>query len=216
MFKGMIFDMDGVIVDSHPSHLRAWKRLFACLGKPLSDSGFEYILDGHTREEILRHYLGDMSAERLEEYGNRKDKLFREEAAGLLPVPGVLAFLDSIEQAGIRKAVATSAKRQRADFILGHFGISRRFETIVAADDVAEGKSSSRAFLLAGERLSLSPRELLVAEDAVSGVKAAKAASMRCLGVSLNGHRRQLLGAGADKVVSDFCSVSVPELSSLF
>lgn len=66
MFEGMIFDMDGVIVDRHPIHIRAWKRLFCSHGKPLADEQLEFILDGHRREQILRHYLGYVPSDKLE------------------------------------------------------------------------------------------------------------------------------------------------------
>jgi beta-phosphoglucomutase len=214
MFEGMIFDMDGVIVDSHPIHIRAWKRLFCSLSKPVSDDELEFILDGHRREQILRHYLGDVSSDKLQEYGVAKDKLFREEANGLQTVPGLVSFLTTLEQSRIKKAVATSARRERAEFLLTQLGIVQHFATIVAADDLAEDKPDPHIFRLAGKRLGIDPANLLVAEDAISGVKAAKAAGMRCLAVTRNG--REHLTLGADRVTPDFRSVSIADLNRLF
>ncbi len=216
MFKGLIFDMDGVIVDSHPSHIRAWKRLFCSLGKSLADEELEFILDGHRREQILRHYLGDLPSYKLQEYGVAKDKLFREEAADLQPIRGLVSFLTALEEAGIRKAVATSARRERAEFLLDRLGIAQRFAAIVASDDLAADKPDPQIFRLAGKRLGIDPANLLVAEDAISGIKAAKAAGMRCLALAPNGRGQLLLNSGADSVIADFRSVSVADLETLF
>jgi HAD superfamily hydrolase (TIGR01509 family) len=216
MFQGMIFDLDGVVVDSHPIHLRAWKRLFCLLGRPLADHQLDFILDGHRREQILRHYLGDVPLKELREYGLTKEKLFREESNDAQPIAGVLAFLGVLEQAGIKKAIASSARRERAEYMLQRLDIARRFDAVVTADDLAADKPDPHIFCLAGERLGLCPSNTLVAEDAISGVKAARAAGMRCIGIASHCRAQLLLGAGADKVFGDFLSVSLAELESLF
>jgi HAD superfamily hydrolase (TIGR01509 family) len=216
MLKGVILDMDGVIADSHPLHVRAWIRLFSSLGKPLTEDNLAFILDGHRREAILRHYLGDLPSDKLLEYGDAKDKLFREELEQLQPIPGVIEFLLELEKAGLALAVATSARRDRATCILERLRIRHRFAAVVCADDLAEDKPEPHIFRLAGLRLGIDVAQLLAAEDAVSGVKAAKAAGMRCLGVARNGCEQMLLSAGADKVIPDFLAVSIGELDTLF
>jgi beta-phosphoglucomutase len=216
MFKGMIFDMDGVIVDSHPAHLRAWQRLFCSLGKPLTDEDLDFILDGHRREEILRHYLGDISEDKLQKYGFAKDELFREEASRLRPIPGVLRFIEKLKEAGVQKAIATAARRDRARLVLTKLGIADHFTTVVTSDDLAEDKPHPHIFLLASRRLAIDPADLVVAEDAVSGIKAGKAAGMRCLAVTPNGRAHLLVNAGADKVIPDFRFISVADVHALF
>jgi HAD superfamily hydrolase (TIGR01509 family) len=216
MLKGVILDMDGVIADTHPLHIRAWIRLFSSLGKPLAEDNLAFILDGHRREAILRHYLGDLPPDKLSEYGDAKDKLFREDVDQLQPIPGVIEFLIELEKLGLATAVATSARRHRATCVLERLGILHRFAAMVCADDLAEDKPEPHIFRLAGLRLGIDAADLLVAEDAVSGVRAAKAAGMRCLGVARNGHEQMLLNAGADKVIPDFLAVSIGDLDTLF
>jgi HAD superfamily hydrolase (TIGR01509 family) len=216
MLKGVILDMDGVIADSHPLHIRAWIRLFSFLGKPLAEDNYAFLLDGHRREAILRHYLGNLPPDKLLEYGDTKDKLFREEVDQLRPIPGVIDFLVELEKAGLAMAVATSARRNRATCVLEQLGIQQRFAAILCADDLAEDKPEPHIFRLASLRLGIDPADLLVAEDAVSGVRAAKAAGMHCLGVAPNGQEQPLLSAGADKVIPDFLTVSISDLDSLF
>jgi beta-phosphoglucomutase len=78
MLRGIAFDMDGVIIDSHPAHRSAWKSFLESVGRETSDSELDFILDGRKREEILTHFLGELSPVRMKEYGNRKDELLRK------------------------------------------------------------------------------------------------------------------------------------------
>ncbi len=78
--QGVIFDMDGVIVDSHPFHRRAWHKFLRSVGKDVSEEDLDFILDGRKRHEILRHFLGELSEPELANYGNCKDEFFQQVA----------------------------------------------------------------------------------------------------------------------------------------
>jgi beta-phosphoglucomutase-like phosphatase (HAD superfamily) len=73
MLKAVIFDLDGVIVDSHPAHQRAWRMFFQSLGKSVSDQELLFVLEGQKREDILRHFLGDPDEQQVKRYGARKE-----------------------------------------------------------------------------------------------------------------------------------------------
>jgi beta-phosphoglucomutase len=118
MLQAIIFDMDGVIIDSHPVHRQAWQKFLLTLGKNVSETDLDCILEGWRREEILRHFLGDLSPAQIVEYGNRKDQFFQQVGVPIKPVPGLCEFLDHLESQGIRKAVATSASEKRTRFTL--------------------------------------------------------------------------------------------------
>src|SRR3954462_8110064 len=109
MLKAVIFDLDGVIADSHPLHHAAWKTLLAEQGRTVNDTEMDFILAGRQRVEILRHYLGDLPEEQIAKLGKRKDELYQGRAHLLAPMPGLNTFLDELETAEIAKAVATSA-----------------------------------------------------------------------------------------------------------
>jgi len=216
MCKGVIFDMDGVLIDSHPVHKKAWAQFLASLNRRVSDEELEFVTDGRKREEILRHFLGDLSSQRIGEYGRQKNELFKKSAEDLRTIAGVVEFLDTLEAASIRMAVATCASEVRAREMLDQLGLLSRFAAIVTANDVAKGKPDPEIFVRAAEQLKLAPQNLLVVEDAVSGVTAAKSAGMKCLGIAAEGRSNRLMKAGADCVVPDYREISLFQIRRLF
>lgn len=216
MLSGVIFDMDGVLIDSHPAHKVAWRRFLSEVGKDVSDSELAFVLDGRKRQDILHHFLGDLDEQQLSEFGRRKDEYFLALAGTIETVRGLLPFLNELEESRIPKAVATSAMPSRAHSMLTRLALKQRFSAVVTGQDVVHGKPHPAIFQLAGERLGVCPDNLLVIEDAVSGVRAAKAAGMKCLGISSGEHARALLAAGADYVSPDFESLALADLQTLF
>lgn len=214
--KGVIFDMDGVLIDSHPVHKKVWAQFLASLNRPVAEDELDFVLDGGKREEILRHFLGDLSSAQIREYGRRKNELFKESERDLRMVSGVMEFLDTLEAAGIQMAVATSASSVRAHDILGRLGILPRLVAIITGDDVAKGKPDPEIFVRAGKGLNLAPKNLLVVEDAVSGIRAAKSAGMKCLGIASDGRSEKLRDAGADRVIPDYRRICLKEVQQLF
>jgi HAD superfamily hydrolase (TIGR01509 family) len=216
MCKGVIFDMDGVLIDSHPVHKKVWAEFLASLNRPVSDEELDFVLDGRKREEILRHFLGNLPAEQIRDYGQRKDKIYAESSRNLKTISGVEEFLGLLASAGFPMAVATSASFARARGTLDELGILPRFSALVTGNDVENGKPNPEIFVRAAERLNLAPCSLLVVEDAISGVKAAKSAGMKCLGIAADGRREKLRAAGADHVVPDYRGLSLLEVQQLF
>jgi HAD superfamily hydrolase (TIGR01509 family) len=204
--------MDGVIVDSHPAHREAWRLFLRSLGRVVSEPELDFVLDGRKREEILRHFLGTLSEDKVEEYGNRKDECFRKAALQVKPVPGVLEFVSTLRNAGIATAVATSASESRTRHTLEHLRLLRKMRVIVTGDDVAFGKPDPSIYCLACERLNVTPERALAVEDAVSGIQAARGAGLSCIGVASNQSSDKLKAAGAAYVVRNFLKVSLPRL----
>ena len=216
MLRAVIFDLDGVIVDSHPAHKRAWKMFLTALRRPATEAELEVVVEGNKRADILRHFLGDLADEQLAFYGGLKDCLFRHCGVALKTIRGFDQFLQQAEHAKILCAVASSAGRMRVEDTLLQLKLRHRFPAVVAGDDVARGKPDPAIFRLAADRLRLRPDDVLVCEDAVNGVRAAKAAGMRCLALAAKGRADLLRKAGADRVVADFSSVRLHQLQVLF
>ena len=216
MLSAIIFDFDGVIVDSHAVHMQAWKELLRSKGKPVSDQDLEFVREGAKRDEILRRFMGELTAEQVERYGAEKQQLVELHFGELRLVNGCAVFLAETEAAGLPMAVASSGSRKRVEETLRRFGLQDKFRAIVTADDVRKGKPDPELFQLAAQRLAVEKKNILVCEDAVAGVVAAKNAGMRCMAIAAEGREELLKAAGADLIVPDFTHVTIDLVRSMF
>jgi beta-phosphoglucomutase len=212
MLRAVIFDMDGVIVDSHPAHREAWRMFLRTLGRSASDAELDFVLDGRKRDEILCHFLGELSKDAMRDYGKRKDEYFRKASLQVKTVPGVLEFMRTLRNAGIATAVATSASESRTRHTLEHLRVADKISVIVTGDDVALGKPDPSIYRLACERLNIAPGHALAVEDAVSGIQAARGAGVNCIGVASHQSSDKLRAAGAAYVIRNFFKLSLPRL----
>jgi beta-phosphoglucomutase len=210
--RGVIFDMDGVLVDSHAVHRKAWRRFFQTIGRDVSDSELNFILDGRKRGDILRHFLGDYPDSELEEFGRRKLCIFRQMRLDVTPIPGVVRMVRELHCAGAVLALATSASRSRAGSTLSDLGLLNCFQQVVTGEDVLLGKPDAAIYRLACNRIGIEPEHLLAVEDAISGIRAAVGAGLRCVGVASHETPENLTAAGAAHVVRDFEAVTANDL----
>jgi HAD superfamily hydrolase (TIGR01509 family) len=212
MLEAVIFDMDGVIVDSHPVHREAWRTFLRALDRPVSEAELDFVLDGRKRGEILRHFFGELSEAAMREYGERKDEYFRQASLQVKPVPGVLKFMRMLAHGGVALGVATSASRSRTRNTLQNLGLLKQIRAIVTGDDVALGKPDPSIYARACAELKVVPGNALAVEDAVSGIQAARGAGLHCIGVASHQSPSKLKEAGAVHVVRDFLKLSMPRL----
>ena len=216
MLGGVIFDFDGVIADSHPAHIQSWKTFLHSKGKAVSDAELSFVREGAKREEILRHFLGELTPKQVTSYGAEKEELFQALAGELKLVSGFAEFFMQLDAIGLPSAVATSGSRRRVEQALEAFNIRNRFRAVVTAEDVNRGKPDPALFLVAAQALQVDPRCILVCEDAVAGVLAAKSVGMKCVGIAANGTESKLKQAGADMVVNDFSHIGLDDVTRLF
>lgn len=216
MLGGVIFDFDGVIVDSHPAHILAWKELLLSKGKATSDADLSFVREGAKRKEILQYFLGGLTPEQIMSYGAEKDELFKARAGEVGLVPGFAEFLLQIDALGLPSAVATSGSRSRVEQMLESLNLRKRFRAVVTGTDVERGKPDPSLFLLAARILQVGASRILVCEDAIAGVLAAKTAGMKCLGIAANGRESLLKQAGTDLVVKDFTYTNLEGVRRLF
>lgn len=215
MLKGVVFDMDGVLIDSHPAHQQAWRMFLRELGKETSDEDLQFVLDGRKRQDIIRHFLGELTEQQVEHYSRIKDRHFAAFAGDVRPIPGAVELLEALSAAGIQAAVATSASAFRAREMLDRFHLSHLFTAVVTGSEVTHGKPDPEIFQLAAARLGQNPRCMAAIEDAVSGIKAATAAGMNCLGIATGERAAMLLAAGAKTTRVNLVGLSVADLQAL-
>jgi len=213
---GLVFDMDGVLFDSHPLHRSAWRELLREAGKDVSEAELEFVLEGATREEILHHFLGPLTPQQAALYARKKEAIFRREEDRVQTIEGLEGFLDLIESASIPMAVASSASRLRVTRMLKSHALADRFAAVLTGDDVPDGKSNPAIFLRAAEQLRARASEVLVFEDAITAVKVVKQIGMKCIGIAAGNRGTGLVEAGADLVVPNYRHLELSEIIGLF
>lgn len=209
--RAVVFDMDGVLIDSGAHHRNAWRLLLEDLGlTPAPD--FWRLTIGRPADEAVALLLGRPvgAAEAARLARRKRDHYTRLAARGMLPIPGAPAFVAALARQGVPRAVATSASRRDVDALLAEVGVRRHFEVIVTADDVRWGKPDPEVYVRAAEGLGLPPSGCIVFEDSVVGVHAARTAGMRVIGVTTAHSDDELQAAGAERAIADFEGVAWP------
>lgn len=205
--RAALWDMDGVLVDTSAFHFEAFRELLASMGRKLAEEDFRRVF-GLRNDAILRELLGELPPSRVDDLARQKEETFRAKAAGnVRPLPGALALIEKLQKGGKRLAIVSSAPRANVDMVLESLNATEAFDVVISEGDAPRGKPDPQGYLLAAERLGVSPAECVVLEDAPGGVQAAKQAGMRCIGVA-RGRRHEELKA-ADLVVSTLEDESV-------
>ena len=212
--RAVLWDLDGVVVDTGAFHYQAWAEVSAEANLPFSRQFFQATF-GMNNTGILTKLLGsEPPANQLTLISERKEERFRQIIHGQArPLPGVLVALRWFKQHGFKQAIASSAPPANIDFLIDELGLRDQFEALVSGYDLP-GKPAPDVFLLAARRLPANPIDCLVIEDAVAGVAAAKSAGMTCLAVTNTNPAGQL--QKADRVVDALTAVSAALVNELF
>lgn len=180
----VIFDMDGLMVDTEPLSRRAWDEVTGAYGLTIDDALYGRMLGRRTAESarlVLAELPLPLSAAELVE---RKTAAYLAILDGGVPaMPGLMQLVDALAAAGVPWGVATSTPRRIALYNLKALGLAERCGVVAAGDEVAQGKPAPDLFLLAAARLGVDPARCLALEDSVTGCQAAAAAGMRVIAV---------------------------------
>jgi HAD superfamily hydrolase (TIGR01509 family) len=182
--EAIIFDLDGLMVDSEPLARQAWRALLAEHGHTLDRETFNAML-GLRLMDSSRLVKGRFDLPlTIEQIADRRSELFLASLPGnLQPMPGLTELLSAIDARGLRRAVATSSPGFYAPVALREIGAADGFVVIITGDSVARGKPAPDIYLAAAAALALPPAVCLALEDSPNGVRAAKAAGMCCIAV---------------------------------
>jgi HAD superfamily hydrolase (TIGR01509 family) len=184
--KGVIFDWDGVVIDSSAQHERSWELLAAEIAKPLPDGHFKLGF-GKKNQVIIPDILGwAHDPAEIDSLADRKEAIYRRLVAesGVEILPGARELLAALCDAGIPRAIGSSTPRKNLEAIFAATCLDAFFDAVTCGDDVTNGKPAPDIFLLAAEKLSLPPSACLVIEDAHAGIEAARRAGIPVLAVA--------------------------------
>lgn len=211
--QAVIWDLDGVILDSAEEHRLAWHRMAQEAGLPFTDEQF-WATFGMRNDMIFQFLWKDLPHERIAELADRKEKYYREfirEKAA--PLPGAIKLLSELRAAGYPQALASSTPLKNIEVISEVLGLHKYLAAFVSGEAVPRGKPAPDVFLKAAAALSIEPAHCVVIEDAVAGVQAAHAGGMRCIAVmgdrDLEGLREAELG------VRDLTEVNLERIRAL-
>ncbi|MBO5895344.1 MAG: HAD family phosphatase [Alistipes sp.] len=217
MLKGVLFDMDGVLVNNLEVHRAAFAEFFRRYGVERSFEELSRVF-GKGNDDIMSELMPREVVERvgIRELGHEKEAIYREiYAPTITPQPGLLTFLDECEAEGLKCAVGSSGYRANVDFVLDKCNIERYFDYAVAGDEVTRCKPDPEIYLTAAAKLGLRADECVVFEDAEAGIEAAKRAGMRVVALATTFNHDFLETTDADYIIDDFRDITVDKLREI-
>jgi beta-phosphoglucomutase len=187
---GVIFDMDGVLVDSYQAHWESWHFMAGELGKGLTEEQFVSTFGRTSREIIAEHWGANaLSSHEIAEFDRRKEALYREIVSRSFPaMDGARDLIRELHGAGFRLAVGSSGPPENVALAVARLGAGPYFNALITGKDVTRGKPDPQVYLVAAERLGVAPANCAVIEDAPVGIAAANSAGMASIALLSTGH----------------------------
>ncbi len=205
---GLIFDCDGVLVDSEALSCGAWLPVLARRGVA-AELGDILPFIGKSDRALREHFTRQSGIELGSDATQEWQAEYMSVASGrLVTFPGLLALLETLERQHVRLAVASSGPPAKIRFNLEQVGLASRFAVVVSAAEVSQGKPAPELFILAAARLELAAADCAVVEDSVFGIQAARRAGMLALGFSSSHPESTLRNAGAHHVFGDYAGLA--------
>ncbi len=211
---GVIFDMDGVLVDSYTPHYQSWRQAAAERGVELTEQWFAAHFGMTGREMVATIWTDDVNDAFIAEINTRKESLYRDIISNEIPAcPGLLELLDALSQDNAVMAVGSSGPPENVDLVLDGLNIRDYFKAIVNGMDVTRGKPDPQVFLICAERMEIAPARCIVIEDAPAGIQAARRAGAGTVGITTSYPREKI--ADADLVIDALSDLTASDVRAL-
>lgn len=216
MLKAVIFDMDGVIIDSEPTHMKLENEAYKKLGIDVStDEHHSFVgTTSYYMWEVLKNkYKLNQTLEELVDYDrNIYFKYLVSDECEIILINGVKELIKDLHENGVKLAIASSSPLNVIEAVAKKFKIEQYFEAFVTGDFVKKSKPEPDIFIFASEKLGVNPRNCVVIEDSHNGVLAAKKAGMKCVGINSDHEGSQDISM-ADLVINSFKEVNYKKIS---
>lgn len=215
--RAVIFDVDGVLVDSYQAHFESWRDLAELSGITFTESQFAETF-GRTSRDIIAHFWpGDLDETTIHQMDDRKEALYREIVAVDFPaMDGAAELIDALCVAGFALAVGSSGPPANVLLALDKLGKRELIGATITGRDVTRGKPDPQVFELGAERLGIHPSRCVVIEDAPAGIEAAHRAGMAAIGLASTGRTvDELQQAGATLVLTTLRDLTVERVAAI-
>lgn len=210
---GVIFDMDGVLIDSADAHWKSWRILAQRRGVELRQEQFAQTF-GRQNRDIVPLFFGPVCPEESRRLADQKEEIYRDLIRDQPPlVFGAAELLRGLAAIGAVLAIGSSGPRANIELVVDALGVTHCFDAILCAEDVTRGKPDPQVFSLAASRINLRADRCVVVEDAPAGVAAARAAGAKCAAVLMHHDRAAL--AAADLIVERLADLTPAQLRAL-
>lgn len=212
---GVIFDMDGVIMDNNAYHETAWKKFCDNYGIHLTDLELHEFVFGRVAKDTLEFiFKRDLTSGEIDHYVEEKEVIYRAlYGPRIKPLPGLLEFLEDLSKNRVPMTMATSAPPGNVAFAFSHLPIEKYFQDHLNASHIRKGKPDPEIYLRSIQNLGLSPENCIVFEDSLSGIRAALGAGARVIGVTTTHPASEMKGVSG--VIKDFRGLSFQNLVSV-
>ena len=215
MIKGIIFDMDGTIVDSIPYHYEAWKKFF----NEKKVTNFSKKLDsfkdkGGSTLDLMRSIYGNIySKKELKKIIEEKEIVFRTiYKSKIKPISGFIEFLNFIKSKNIHVGLGSNAIRKNVSMIINELEIYDHFDSIICGDEVINGKPNPEMFNETIDRFNIDKSECLIFEDSLEGVSAAKNSGIKVIGITSSNSNKVLTDAGCNISISNYLDFKLADI----
>ena len=211
---GVIFDIDGVLLDSYKMHYECWRTIAEKHSIYVSEKEFDSLF-GRRGSEIVREIWGkDLPGEQVVAIHRQKQALYRENLQRNFPeMDGAIQLIDALAAEGFVLGIGSSAPPENVEMSLNGLGRAKSFKAVVTGSDVTRGKPDPQVFLLAAQRMGLKPADCAVIEDAVAGIAAALAGGMTAIALAGTAPAESL--TMADLVVTSLRQLTPKQISEL-
>lgn len=204
MVKGVIFDMDGVVVDNHAYHFKAWMGFSKKYSFELNDKIYRENFNGKTNADLFKMIFGELTQERVNELIKEKEEAYQEiYREHMRAHTGLIDFLELLKKHKIKIALGTSAPTSNVDFTLDTLNLRKYFEVIVDGLQVTNGKPDPEVYLLCVSKLGLQSKDCVVFEDSLAGLESGIRAGCQVVGVATS-HQKWELENKTDVIIHDF------------
>ena len=211
----VIFDLDGTLIDNNSYHIEAWKVFFEKIGRPFSMEEYKTNMNGRINKDIFQYLFGkELSNEEITRLTDEKEALYREYyAPHIKAIPGLPNLLQQIQDDGVPMAIATSGLPVNIAFMFEHVAIEGFFKQVIDATYITNSKPHPEIFLKAAAAVNANPLHCVAFEDSVAGVRSAKAAGMKVVGLTTT-HTAEDLHE-ADKIIKDYTDITLTDIYQL-
>ncbi len=213
---GVIFDVDGTMVDNAEYHRAAWVELGARYNKTISSEFYQKRIHAQTNQSIVRVIFGDVSDEAIHKISSEKEIIYRESYRPVIKeIPGLTNLLKALRAEDVPCAAASNSPKENVDMVLDEIDIRKYFDVVINNDQVARGKPDPEVLLTAADNLGLQPGCCVVFEDSASGFKAARRAKMPCIAITAGADNQSLEFIAGRPAHKDFTAITLADLKAM-